>query len=119
MPAVARVLSVVAMTRSLVRPRTLVPVVSVVVTLLLVLPRVVGALPGAAPGARGAPAAGFPRLVSRVFVVFRFLVTSHLGSFVAGTVVELSWRRVAAAPGTAVGFGAARRGVTFTLPMEK
>lgn len=69
-PAVARVLSVVAMTRSLVGPRTLVPVISVVVTLLLVLPRVVGALPGSAPGTRGAPAAGFPWLVCRVFVVF-------------------------------------------------
>lgn len=56
-PAVARMVSVVTMSCSLVGPRTLVPVVPVVVTLLLVLPRVVGALPGSAPGSGRTPAA--------------------------------------------------------------
>lgn len=66
----------------------------------------IGALPGPAPGTRRAPAARFPWFVRRVFIVFRFLVTSHLGTFVTGTVVELSWGRVTAAPRTAVGLRA-------------
>lgn len=119
MPTVARMVSVIAMTRSLVGARTLMPVISVVVTLLLVLPRMVRALPGSAPGTRRTPAAWLPWFVCWVFVVFWFLVTSHLGTFVARTVVELSWRRVTAAPRTAVRLGTAWCGVTFTFPMER
>lgn len=115
-PAVARMVAVIAMTCSLVGARTLMPVISVVVTLLLVLPRMIGALPGPAPGTRRAPAARFPWFVCRVFIVFWFLVTSHLGTFVTGTVVELSWGRVTAAPRTAVGLRATWRGITFTFP---
>lgn len=63
MPAVAGMVSLIAVTRSLVGARALMPVVSVVVTLLLVLPRVVRALPGSAPGTRRAPAAGLPWFV--------------------------------------------------------
>lgn len=117
MPTVARMVSVIAMTCSLVGARTLMPVISVVVTLLLVLPRMVRALPGSAPGTRRTPAAWLPWFVCWVFVVFWFLVTSHLGTFVARTVVELSWRRVTAAPRTAVRLGTAWCGVTFTFPV--
>lgn len=119
MPTVARMVSVIAMTCSLIGAWTLMPVISIVVTLLLVLPRMVRALPGSAPGTWWTPAAWFPWFVCWVLVVFWFLVTSHLGTFVARTVVELSWRRVTAAPRTAVGFGTARCGVTFAFPMER
>lgn len=51
-----------------------------------------------------------------VFIVFGFLVASHLGSFVSRAVVELPGRRVTAAPGAAVGLGTTGRGVTLTFP---
>lgn len=119
MPAVPGVLALVAVPGALVGAGALVPVVPVVVALLLVLPGVVGALPGAAAGAGRAPAAGFARFVRRVFVVFGFLVAPNLGAFVAGAVVELPRRGIAAAPRAAVGFGAAGRGVTLTFPRKK
>lgn len=118
MPAVAGVLPVVAVCSPLVGAGALVPLGPVVVTLLLVLARVIRALPGAAPGAGRAPAPRLPAFVGGVFVVFRFLVASDLGgAFVAGAVVELPGRRVAAAPRAAVRLGAAGGGVAFAFPV--
>lgn len=119
MPAVPGVLPVVAVGSPLVGAGALVPLGPVVVTLLLVLARVIRALPGAASGARRAPASRLPAFVGGVFVVFRFLVASDLGAFVAGAVVELPGRRVAAAPRAAVRFGAAGGGVAFAFPVAR
>lgn len=98
MPAVPRVIPLVAMARSLVRPGTLPALISVVMTFLLIFPGIICPLPGAASRARGAPTPGLVWLLGRILAVLRLPVAPYLGAFVGSASVRLSWWGVTSAP---------------------
>lgn len=116
MPAVSRVVPLIAMACALIWSWALPSLISIVMTFLLVFSRIVCPLSRPASGTRGAPATRLVWLLGEVLAVLGFPGAPHFWAFVGSTTVYLPWRRITAAPRTTLWLGPTWGRATITFP---